>query len=199
MGSLYLQKKTLISFSRMWGRFCTMRLMLRSATYWISGSELSRVTRGGASLRVRARMASLRMLEGPPMSSMYDKITLTALITTAELACWRRGVTRSMMPSASRPSAGVYLARESRIKTCPHSVHSFRAASSFCRTAAETFMTSLPEASAISERAATALATTEGLLSEMRSWRVSKNPRSTTSSGAISYSFATQTAAVLRT
>lgn len=43
--------------------------------------------------------------------------TLTADITTAELACCRRGVTRSMIPSASRPSAGLYLASESRMNT----------------------------------------------------------------------------------
>ena len=43
------------------------------------------------------------------------------------------------------------------------------------------------------------LATTLGLESLMRSWRVSMKPRSTTSSGAMSYSFATHTAAVLRT
>jgi len=45
---LYFEKKTLISCARMVGRFCTIRLMLRSATYWISGSEERSVTRGGA-------------------------------------------------------------------------------------------------------------------------------------------------------
>lgn len=46
------------------------------------------------------------------------KRTLTADMTTAELACCRRGVTLSMMPSASRPSVGVYFARESKMNTC---------------------------------------------------------------------------------
>ena len=79
-----------------------------------------------------------------------------ALMTTALLACCRRGDTRSMMPSASRGSAGVYLASESRMKTWPHSVHSLMAASSFWRTEAVIFMTSRPDVSEISERAATA-------------------------------------------
>mmetsp|Transcript_30978 Transcript_30978/g.34662 ORF Transcript_30978/g.34662 Transcript_30978/m.34662 type:complete len:207 (+) Transcript_30978:1428-2048(+) len=146
-------------------------------------------------------MASLRMLllDPPPISSMYDRITFTALITTAEFACCNRGVTRSMIPSASRPSAGVYLERESKIKTCPHSVHSFNAANSFCNTAADTFITSRPDDSAISDNAATALATTLGFESLMRSCNVSRKPRSATNSGAISYNLATQTAAVLRT
>lgn len=39
---------TLISWARMVGRFCTMRFMFRNATYWISGSAESNVTRGGA-------------------------------------------------------------------------------------------------------------------------------------------------------
>lgn len=43
--------------------------------------------------------------------------TLTADMTTAELACCRRGVTLSMIPSASRPSAGTYLASESKMNT----------------------------------------------------------------------------------
>lgn len=43
--------------------------------------------------------------------------TLTADMTTAELACCRRGVTLSMIPSASRESTGVYLASESKINT----------------------------------------------------------------------------------
>lgn len=38
-------------------------------------------------------------------------------MTTAELACCRRGVTLSMIPSASRPSAGMYLASESKMNT----------------------------------------------------------------------------------
>ena len=122
----------------------------------------------------------------PPMISMYDKITLTALITTALLACCKRGVTRSIIPSASRASAGVYLAKESKMKTCPHSVHSFNAASSFCKTEALIFITSRPEVSEISLNAATLLATTLGLESLMRSWRVSMKPRSSTRSGAMS-------------
>jgi len=55
---LYLQKNTLISWERIVGRFCTIRLMLRSATYWISGSDERRVTRGGAIFLYRALSAS---------------------------------------------------------------------------------------------------------------------------------------------
>lgn len=39
-------------------RLCTMRLMLRRATYWISGSALSRVTSGGAIFLQSVRMMS---------------------------------------------------------------------------------------------------------------------------------------------
>lgn len=51
------------------------------------------------------------------MRSMYRIMTLIADKTTAEFACCRRGVTRSMMDSASRASEGLYSARESRMKT----------------------------------------------------------------------------------
>ena len=56
--------------------------------------------------------------------------TLTADSTTAALAWERRGVTLSQIFCASCSSWGWYVARESRMKTCPHSVHSFRAVSS---------------------------------------------------------------------
>ena len=44
-------------------------------------------------------------------------LTLMAESTTAELACCSRGVTRSMIDSASLAAAGLYSARESRMKT----------------------------------------------------------------------------------
>lgn len=40
--------RTLTSFARMFGRFCTIKLMFLRATYCTSGSAPSRVTRGGA-------------------------------------------------------------------------------------------------------------------------------------------------------
>jgi len=43
-GSLYLQKKTRISFDNVSGRFCKSKLMLRRATHWTSGAEEMRVT-----------------------------------------------------------------------------------------------------------------------------------------------------------
>lgn len=43
-GSLYLQKKTRISFERASGRFCRIRLILRRATHWTSGAEETSVT-----------------------------------------------------------------------------------------------------------------------------------------------------------
>lgn len=49
---------------------------------------------------------------------MFFRMTLMADSTTAELACCRRGVTRSMMASASLESWAVYCANESKIKTC---------------------------------------------------------------------------------
>mmetsp|Transcript_10054 Transcript_10054/g.33220 ORF Transcript_10054/g.33220 Transcript_10054/m.33220 type:complete len:202 (-) Transcript_10054:442-1047(-) len=127
-------------------------------------------------------------------------ITFTADMTTAEFACCSLGETRSMMLSASLAPGGSYFARASRIETCPHSVHSFIAASSFPSTAGDMSSTlSSPEASAISFRAATALATTVGLASETSSRKSCTKPRSKTSSGEMSYSLATHTAAVLRT
>mmetsp|Transcript_72526 Transcript_72526/g.161159 ORF Transcript_72526/g.161159 Transcript_72526/m.161159 type:complete len:257 (+) Transcript_72526:2049-2819(+) len=196
MGSLYLQKKTLISCARMLGRFCTIRLMLRSATYWISGSEERRVTRGGAIFLYRALSASWDVIR-----SMYLIMTLTADSTTAEFACWRRGVTRSIIDSASRLSFGMYSASESRMKTWPHSVHSFSAANIFCSVAVLIWNTCCPisDVSAISARDATAFDTTIGLESPSKSYTMSRNPWSSTSSPLMSYNFATHTAAVLRT
>mmetsp|Transcript_16996 Transcript_16996/g.27618 ORF Transcript_16996/g.27618 Transcript_16996/m.27618 type:complete len:251 (-) Transcript_16996:397-1149(-) len=194
MGSLYLQKKTLISCSRICGCRCTIRLMLRRATYCISGAALSRVTSGGASLR-----RSPRRKASSSMADMQFRTTLAALMTTAAFACCRRGVTRSTTPCACAASAGAYRARASRMYTWPHSVHSFSAASSFCSTPVVTCSTSWPEASATSASAATALATTVGFASHSRSRSTSRNPRSRTRVGARSKSLATHTAAVLRT
>ena len=110
------------------------------------------------------------------MGSRYMRMILTAESTTAGFWWLRRGLTRSMMFSASRGSDGTYLASESRMKTWPHSVHSFSAASSFCSTAEVTSNTSLPDASWISFSAATALATTVGFASESRSRTWSMKP-----------------------
>lgn len=48
MHMFYSYKSTLISWARIVGRLCTMRLIFRNATYCISGSAESKVTRGGA-------------------------------------------------------------------------------------------------------------------------------------------------------
>jgi hypothetical protein len=45
---MYKVEFTLISWARIVGRLCTIRLMFRNATYCISGSAESNVTRGGA-------------------------------------------------------------------------------------------------------------------------------------------------------
>lgn len=66
--------------------------MLRRATYWTSGSEDKRVTRGGASFRVSTDTNSWSV-----MISMYFISTFTADKTTAALAWARRGVIRSQM------------------------------------------------------------------------------------------------------
>mmetsp|Transcript_24987 Transcript_24987/g.77151 ORF Transcript_24987/g.77151 Transcript_24987/m.77151 type:complete len:259 (+) Transcript_24987:3237-4013(+) len=198
MGSLYLQKKTLTSPSRMRGSDCTMRLMFRNATYVISSkSEFSNVTNGGASFfRKFATASSSR----PTNVFAYFRITFTADMTTAELACCKRGLTRSMIEVASLASRGEYFARASKIDTWPHSVHSFRAANNFCSADGDNSSTaSSPDVSAISFSAATAFATTVGFGSATMSRNVSTKPRSTTSSGCMSYSFATHIAAVFRT
>lgn len=103
MGSLYLQKNTLILWDSRLGRFCTMRLMLRSATYCTSGcAACARVISGGASLRQKLATISCDV-----RASMYIITILTADSTTAGFWCTRRGVTRSTMFSASRASDGV--------------------------------------------------------------------------------------------
>mmetsp|Transcript_17807 Transcript_17807/g.44098 ORF Transcript_17807/g.44098 Transcript_17807/m.44098 type:complete len:231 (-) Transcript_17807:324-1016(-) len=170
--------------------------MFRRATYWISGSALSKVTRGGANFLARTRTVS-----GLSMASSWPMMTLTAESTTAQLACCRRGVTRSMTLDASRSSCAVYDASESKMNTCPHSVHSFNAASSLYTVleSSRKTVSGVLELSRISASAATALATTMGLLSARSSRSWSMKPRSSTSSGLMSKSFATQMAAVFRT
>lgn len=195
MGSLYLQKNTLILCASRLGRVCTTRLMFLSATYCTSGwlawaSEMS----GGASF-----LQMLLMVSALLMGSMYMRMIFTADRTTAGFWWLRRGDTRSMMFSASLGSPGTYLDRLSRMNTWPHSVHSFSAASSFCSTAEVTSNTSLPLDSWISFSAATALATTVGLASESRSRTPSMKPCCFTMEGEMSYSLATHRAAVLRT
>jgi hypothetical protein len=133
---------------------------------------------------------------------MYCKMTLIADKTTAEFACCSRGMTRSIIRSASFASSGTYFASASRMDTWPHSVHSFKAAKSFCNFAEDIPMTSSVElfsSSAISLRAATAFATTVGFASATKSRNKSRKPRSFTKSGEMSCNFATQTAAVFRT
>ena len=53
---------TLISCASIVGRFCTIRLMLRNATYCISGSAERRVTRGGAIFLQRFRTTSVLVI-----------------------------------------------------------------------------------------------------------------------------------------
>lgn len=59
-GSLYLQKKTRISFDRMSDRFCRRRLIFLRATHWTSGGEDKSVTNGGAILRTSCLINSSR-------------------------------------------------------------------------------------------------------------------------------------------
>mmetsp|Transcript_12710 Transcript_12710/g.53248 ORF Transcript_12710/g.53248 Transcript_12710/m.53248 type:complete len:236 (-) Transcript_12710:278-985(-) len=175
-----------------------MRLMLRSATYWISHSAPSSVTSGGASFLTSARVVSGELV----MERIWLMITFTAESTTAQLACCRRGVTRSTTLLASASSCATYEASESRMNTWPHSVHSLSAASSLYTLFALSWKMRLgspADASLISVSAATALATTIGLASASSSRSWSTNPRSSTSSGLMSCSFATQIAAVFRT
>lgn len=77
------------------------------------------------------------------------------------------------------PDAGAVLAagvhapegRPPPTLTWPHSVHSLSARSSLATVAWVSSSTGLPDSSWISDRAATALATTMGLASPIRSWR----------------------------
>jgi hypothetical protein len=78
------------------GRFCTTRLMLRSATYCTSGSLDSSVTSGGAIFLAHAAARSSLLT-----ASIARRTTLAADSTTAPLACCRRGRTRSAIFSAS--------------------------------------------------------------------------------------------------
>ena len=182
--------------------FCTMRLMLRNATYCISGWDERSVTewreqiysetamelcpllhppRGGASFLPRES----RNGESSGMASAILMRTLTADRTTAALAWDSRGVTRShtlqttntnthkhdvttqpiqctLHLCASLSSEGVYTAMESRMKTCPHSVHSLRAVRSLLIVGVSRSerVVALWDVSPISAKAATALATT---------------------------------------
>ena len=90
---------------------------------------------------------------------------------------------------------------ESRMNTCPHSVHSFKAVNNLLMVAAFISINGLPlgEASLISDKAATALATTMGLESLKSSFNESKNPCSSTSWALMSNNLATETAAVFLT
>jgi hypothetical protein len=135
--------------------------------------------------------------------------------TTAELACASRGATRSAILSASRASAGLYFDRACNMNTCPHlrllvaagiscrvkaySVQSFKAARRMRKLSLLILKTSSLLVSSISERAATALATTMGLESAKSSRSMSRKPCVSTSSGLMSHTLATHTAAVLRT
>ena len=75
------------------------------------------------------------------------------------------------------------------MKTWPHSVHSFKAVSSLLMVAAFISISGRPvgEASLISDKAATALATTMGFESLNSSLSESKNPCSSTSYKTDSY------------
>lgn len=98
--------------------------------------------------------------------------------------CASRASPRSMMDWHSLSVLGTSRARASRMKTCPHSVHSLTAASSlFCAMGPSDWIMSVPDTSWISASAATALATTIGFGSDIMSRRVSGNPRSLTSCG----------------
>mmetsp|Transcript_43958 Transcript_43958/g.127117 ORF Transcript_43958/g.127117 Transcript_43958/m.127117 type:complete len:208 (-) Transcript_43958:565-1188(-) len=194
-GSLYLQKNIFTSLARIPDRFCTMSRMFRSETYCVSGSLERSVTRGGFSF-----FANIRLTSELSTNSMHLMITLIAARTTAGFTCESRAVTRSVMDSASPLLAGVYVESASRMKTWPHSLHSFSAARSFVIVALLSRSSrSFPQVSAISARPATAFATTIGLPSPSMSFKISMKPWSSTSSGLMSYTFGMQMAEVLRT
>mmetsp|Transcript_55799 Transcript_55799/g.158447 ORF Transcript_55799/g.158447 Transcript_55799/m.158447 type:complete len:250 (-) Transcript_55799:645-1394(-) len=181
-GSLYLQKNIFTSEARMPGRFCTMSRMFLRDTYWTSGSLERSVTSGGFSF-----LASIRRTSVLSTYSMLLMMTLMAASTTAGFAWDSRAVTRSVIPSASPLLVGAYVDRESKMKTWPHSLHSFRAASSFGMVALlSRSIRSRAHVSEISARPATALATTIGFGSDSMSFRISMNPWSSTSSGFMS-------------
>mmetsp|Transcript_2984 Transcript_2984/g.5869 ORF Transcript_2984/g.5869 Transcript_2984/m.5869 type:complete len:221 (+) Transcript_2984:1822-2484(+) len=194
-GSLYLQKKCRMCLSSRCFSFCTMREMLRSATYCSSGLSPERMVIRG--FGIFSRKTYVRMLLFST-TSRYLMMTFTADIATAELAWMSRGTTRSITVSACL-AVGLYLARQSRIEICPHSVHSFMAESNLFSMSGVILKTSFEVDSAISASAATALATTIALWSEISDLRVFRNPCSSTESGDISNSFATHTAAVFLT
>mmetsp|Transcript_76810 Transcript_76810/g.212226 ORF Transcript_76810/g.212226 Transcript_76810/m.212226 type:complete len:275 (-) Transcript_76810:546-1370(-) len=194
-GSLYLQKNIFTSAARMPGRFCTISRMFRKETYWVSGSLESNVTKGGFSF-----LASMRNTSVLSTYSIAFRMTLIAASTTAGFTCERRAVTRSVMDSASPLLEGTYVESASRMKTWPHSLHSFSAASSFGIVALLSRSSkSRPHVSAISARPATAFATTIGFGSDNMSFKISMNPWSSTSSGLMSYTLGMHMAEVFRT
>mmetsp|Transcript_55094 Transcript_55094/g.155004 ORF Transcript_55094/g.155004 Transcript_55094/m.155004 type:complete len:240 (-) Transcript_55094:575-1294(-) len=171
-GSLYLQKNIFTSDARMPGRFCTIRRMFRRDTYWTSGSLERSVTSGGLSF-----FASMRSTSELSTRSIVFMMTLIAASTTAGLAWESRAVTRSEIDSASPLLEGMYVESASRMKTWPHSLHSFSAASSFGIVALLSRSSkSLPHVSEISARPATAFATTIGFGSDNMSFRISMKP-----------------------
>lgn len=101
-------RRTLTSWLRICGNCCTMRLMLRSATYWISGSPLSSVTSGGAIFFVSAAR------------SAWSSIMPICFSTTCARAAppGRPRARRAAQPAGSSPTPGRACAR-SWCHPCP--------------------------------------------------------------------------------
>mmetsp|Transcript_69255 Transcript_69255/g.129303 ORF Transcript_69255/g.129303 Transcript_69255/m.129303 type:complete len:214 (-) Transcript_69255:387-1028(-) len=175
-----------------------MRLMFLMTTYCISGSAERRVTRGGVIF-----LQSCLTVSGLPPAWILTRnfmVTRTADKTTALLACDIRTMTpRSRIISATRAFGGSYIASASKIKTCPHSVHSFSAGKSLEMVVSSSCRYVLREVVCISQSDATAFATTIGLASVSICLRISMKPCSSTSCGLRSKSFAMQMVAVFRT
>mmetsp|Transcript_39097 Transcript_39097/g.77812 ORF Transcript_39097/g.77812 Transcript_39097/m.77812 type:complete len:204 (+) Transcript_39097:307-918(+) len=126
-GSLYLHTNMRTSPCKICGCFCTIKLMFRMTTYWISGSCDKRVTNGGVIFLHNARTSS-----GLWILSMNFIMTLIAERTTALFACDNLAMTpRSRIVSATLEFGGSYIAIASNRKTCPHSELSLSAGNNF--------------------------------------------------------------------
>ena len=117
-----------------------------------------------------------------PTGPNGSELTFTAPSTTPALLCWNCGITLSQICSLSETSVALYRANVDRIAILPHSEHSFNATSSFVKVGPSMMKSDwfgradgggeerpgeeggeagrASEASWISARAATALATT---------------------------------------
>lgn len=97
--------------------------MFVNNTYWFSGVPIE------TKLMIDVPIFLLKFLinSSPSRKSKYLTITFTAANTTDGLIWESLGKTLSVTISASYDVLGSYVAKKSRINTCPHSKHSLTA------------------------------------------------------------------------